>query len=221
VGASGDVGRGITEVSVQKGWQVVASGRNEQKLQELKSLHNELAIVAGDLCSEAQAEQLWSKAVGVYGGIDAVVISVNAPVVDQYLFDATADELLGLFQSNVLSHFNAAKTFIPKLAADGMFIGIGGGMADFIMPKMAHQSILQSALRQMYRGIVKEATKEGPSIKELMILSMVNGASRRDIAKPDWITDLDIGNHVCTIIETPDEFPKTVLSLQKRDQVGQ
>jgi NAD(P)-dependent dehydrogenase (short-subunit alcohol dehydrogenase family) len=220
VGATGDVGRGITEISVQKGWKVVAAARNQSKLDEIKSQHQGLATVAGDLSSEAQAEQLWTNAAGIYNGIDAVIISVNAPIANQLILDASSEELLSLFQHNVISHFNAAKAFLPKLPKDGLFIGIGGGMADFIMPKMAQHSMAQSALRQMYRGIVKEAGEDAPIIKELMILSMVNGVSCRERAKPSWVTDLDIGNHVCAILDNPSAFSKTILTLQSREQVG-
>ena len=221
VGAAGDVGKGITAVAVENGMQVIAAGRNEKKLQDLQSDHNEIAIVRGDLGTEAGAEQLWASAVECYGGIDAVVISVNAPIKGKALFSRSSDEVLALWQADVISHFVAAKTFIPKLAEDGIYIGIGGGMADFIMPTMGTGSMAQASLRNMYKMIVKEAVAPVANIRELMILSMVNGESRRDDALPTWITDLDIGKHVCAIINHPECFPQPILQLKSREQAGQ
>ena len=49
---------------------------------------------------------------------------------------------------------------------------------------------------------------------------MVNGESSRDKAKPDWVTDVDVGRHVCAILDAPITSPGPVLRLKSREQAG-
>jgi NAD(P)-dependent dehydrogenase (short-subunit alcohol dehydrogenase family) len=218
VGASGDVGQGIVPAAVEAGWRVVAAARNAVRLQRLCDA-DAVSVVTGDLASEAGAKALWAQACACWGGVDAVVVAVNAPNKPKPLMSQTADELREVLDANLLTHFIAAKTFIPRLAADGVFIGVGGGTADFIIPQMTQLSMAQAALRMMYRGLARE-NRAGPAIRELMIVSMVNGESKRDRAEPAWVTDAEVGRHVCAILAAPAEFPGPILKLENRDQVG-
>jgi NAD(P)-dependent dehydrogenase (short-subunit alcohol dehydrogenase family) len=222
VGASGDVGRGIVAAAREAGWRVVAAARDEAKLARLAAAHagGEIRTVRGDLGSEASAAALWTEAVACFGGLEAVVVTVNAPNSLAPLLDRSADELRGLLDQNVITHFVAAKSFIPMLPEDGVFIGIGGGTADFIIPNMGHVSMAQAALRMMYRAIGRERRGRGPAVRELMIVSMVNGESNRANADPAWITDVEVGRHVCAILADSTAFPEPVLTLKSRDQVG-
>lgn len=225
IGAAGDVGRGIVSEAIKAKWQVVAAGRSADKLASLSKKHSGSTIttVAGDITTEKGAQQLWEDVLACYGGINAVVISVNSAIANSRILEWNADELLNIYQQNVLTHFIAAKCFISKLGKEDIFIGIGGGTADFIAPKMAHLSMAQAALRMMYRGIEKENRKNenSPHIKELMIISMVNGESSRKVAEPSWLTDTDIGQHTCAILNEPARFPKAILTLSSREQIGE
>lgn len=221
VGAGGDVGRGVVEAALQSGRRVIACGRNPVRLEGLVAGHgtDRLACVAGSIGSEADAADLWDRAREPFGLIGDVVISVNAAGALQPILEWDADDLGEALAGNLLTHFVAAKTFIPRLPDDGMFLGIGGGTADFIFPNMAHFSIAQAGLRMLYRALGKEC-REGPAIRELIIVSMVSGASNRDRARPEWLTDEEVGRHVCAILDAPERYPDTVLKLQSRDQVG-
>jgi NAD(P)-dependent dehydrogenase (short-subunit alcohol dehydrogenase family) len=222
IGAAGDVGQGIVSAALASGRQVVAAGRDANKLQRLITQHGSerLACVTGDVGSEAGASALWDAAQGAFDGVRDVVISVNAPNQPRPLLDWRADELSTLLSDNLLTHFNAAKVFLPRMNKEGVLLGIGGGTADFIMPQMAHASMVQAGLRNFYKGLAKE-NRTGPVIRELMIVSMVNGQSNRAHAKPDWLTDEEIGRHICTILESPQGFPDAILQLKTREQVGQ
>lgn len=221
VGASGDVGWGVVQVALQSGRRVVAAGRDSAKLAGLHDhgRPDRLATVAGDIASERGAAQLWEAASQAFGSITDVVVSVNMPARVRRLAEWSSDELGGLLAGNLLTHFVAARTFLPRLPETGVLIGIGGGTADFIFPGMAPVSISQAALRMLYRGLAKER-ESGAQLRELMIVSMVAGRSNRSNAQPDWITDLEVGRHVCAILDQPDRFPKPILHLLSREQVG-
>jgi len=223
IGASGDVGQGVVEKALGKGWTVAAAGRTEEKLlaldKRLGSPKN-LRLVPGDIGDESGATALLEKAKASLGTIDAVVVAVNAPNTAKPLLDWTIPEFIKLLRDNLVSHFIAAKTFIPHLADGGIFIAIGGGTADFVIAGMGHLSIVQAAERMMIRALAKEHRGKTTHLRELMIISMVNGASTREQAAADWLTDTEIGEHITSIIARPAEFPGPILSLKSRDQVG-
>lgn len=223
IGASGDVGQGVVEKALGKGWTVAAAGRTEEKLlaldKRLGSPKN-LRLVPGDIGDESGATALLEKAKASLGTIDAVVVAVNAPNTAKPLLDWTIPEFIKLLRDNLVSHFIAAKTFIPHLADGGIFIAIGGGTADFVIAGMGHLSIVQAAERMMIRALAKEHRGKTTHLRELMIISMVNGASTRQQAAADWLTDTEIGEHITSIIARPAEFPGPILSLKSRDQVG-
>jgi hypothetical protein len=61
-----------------------------------------------------------------------------------------------------------------------------------------------SALPQLYRGIIREARGGLPArIRELLVAAFVSGPATRDVAKPDWITDDEIGEFVLDLLERP------------------
>jgi NAD(P)-dependent dehydrogenase (short-subunit alcohol dehydrogenase family) len=221
VGAAGDVGQGIVEAALSSGRQVIATGRDGERLRRLSARMNSdsLACIMGDIRSETGAAALWVDASKVCGEIDDVVVSVSAPNRFGPLLELDTDDLTGLLLDNLLVHFIAARVFLARMRESGLFIGIGGGTADFIIPKLAYASMVQAALRMMYRGLARER-QGGATLRELMIVSMVNGESNRARAKPEWVTDLDIGKHVCAILEAPERFPGPVLQLKSREQVG-
>lgn len=221
VGAAGDVGQGVVEAALAAGLQVVAAGRSAEKLQRIAARHPNaaLACITGDLGSESAAARLWDDAVAAFGCIDHVVVSVNTPAKPLPLMQWSAADLGAQLSGDVMVHFIAAKVFLPRLPESGLFIGIGGGTADFIIPTLAYISMAQAAQRMLYRGLARER-RAGAGIRELMVVSMVNGESNRDKAKPEWVTDVDIGRHVCAILDKPEAFPQPVLLLKSREQVG-
>jgi NAD(P)-dependent dehydrogenase (short-subunit alcohol dehydrogenase family) len=221
VGAAGNVGRGIVASALASGRNVVAAELKAEWLDDLKARHagEALAGVVGDIGSEAGAAALWDAACAPFGGVDHVVVSVNVPVRSRPLMDFDADELAKVLLGNTVTHFIGAKVLRPRMPDHGLLIGIGGGTADFIFPQQAHISMGQAAMRMMYRGAAKEA-KTGAQVHELMIISMVASEATRDIAQPDWITNLEVGQHICAILDDPEKFPKPVLHLRSRAQVG-
>jgi NAD(P)-dependent dehydrogenase (short-subunit alcohol dehydrogenase family) len=218
IGAAGDVGQGIVSVAADRGWQVAAAGRSVAKLEALATRHPRLALVVGDLGSPETAAALMQEANAALGGLDGVVVSVNAPASFLPLFDNDEESLVALFRSNIVSHFNAAKAALDILPMDGVLLGMGGGMADWVPPNGTHQSIVQAGLRNFYRGLAKEYRDR--TIRQMQIVSMVNGASKRDVAQESWLTDLECGTHACAIIENPDAFKGPVVVLKARDEVG-
>ncbi len=224
IGASGDVGQGIMASLARAGCRVVAAGRNPGRLQAVigrLELGAQVTTATGSVEDEAHAAELLARVNDVAPVLDAVVVSVNEPTRATPLFGMDTALLAGTLAANLLTHLAAARTFIPAVAEDGVYLGIGGGMADFIAPGLGHVSVAQAGLRNLYRALAAELKERRVAIRELIVASMVNGESKRGIADPRWLTELEIGDHVRAILDAPAQFPGPVLTLRSRKQVGQ
>ncbi|HXQ25082.1 MAG TPA: SDR family oxidoreductase [Candidatus Acidoferrales bacterium] len=224
IGATGDVGQGIVSALLKANYRVIAASRGEDRLRALAHRLGSpasLRAIKGSVESEGTAAVLLEKIRERGDALDTVITSVSAPMKSgAMLFERSADDLSQILRDNLLTHFVAAKIFIPAIAKGGVYLSIGGGLADFVRPGFGHHSMAQAALRMMLRTLAVELEDRPVAVRELLIASMVNGESRRAIAQADWVTDLDIGEHVRAILERPQDFPDLIQTLRSRQQVG-
>lgn len=220
IGATGDVGQGLVHAAVERGWFVAAAGRDAARLERIAAVYpgEQVKPVVGDVSGPTPARALLDAASAAMDGIDAVIVSVNAPNEVRALSDWTPDGLLAMFDGNVITHFNALTAALDSLAPDAVIIGIGGGTADFVRAGSAHISMGQAALRMLYRGVAKE--RPDRLVRELQIVAMVDGESTRHKADDSWLKAEEIGRHACAIIERPAEFPGPVVVLRHQDPIG-
>jgi NAD(P)-dependent dehydrogenase (short-subunit alcohol dehydrogenase family) len=218
IGASGDVGQGIVAAAASRRWVIGAAGRTETKLKAVAVRHSGVVPLVGDVGSLRAAAKLVAESFAALGGLDAVIVSVNQPASFRPLFENDEESLVTLFRSNVITHFHAAKAALDALPADGVLLGMGGGMADWVPPNGTHQSIAQAGLRNLYRGLAKEYRDR--FVRQMQIVSMVNGDSKREVAQESWLTDRECGEHACAIVDQPTEFMGPVVVLKSREEVG-
>ena len=227
IGATGDVGRGICTVLLEAGYHVIAASRGGPRLTELRNglaaraSGGRLDILEGSVESEARAAQFRDAALKLAdGNLHAVVASINGPTTIKPLLESSTEELTGVINANLVSHFIAAKTFIPAIAKGGMYMSIGGGMTDFVVPGYGMVSTCQGAQRNMFRMISREARGGPVAVRELLLYSMIAGESKRDKAEASWLTDEDCGRHVLAVLRDPQAFAGPILALRSREQVG-
>ena len=142
VGATGDVGYGIVKALLSSSHTVIAVSRSLSRLQSLyPSRPSHLHFVEGSVSDDSSASNLWKSILSVSQGrtINNVITSVNAPRTPLRLTSMTSQTFSELLQGNLVSHFVAARTFIPELQKSsngqpqkGVYLAIGGGAADFV-----------------------------------------------------------------------------------------
>jgi NAD(P)-dependent dehydrogenase (short-subunit alcohol dehydrogenase family) len=201
VGATGDVGTGVLRAMIGRGWTVVAVSRTPARLAAVQAEHGSaVRTIVGDISDDAGGARLAAE----LGPVDAVVVSVHAGYPLRQVLEWPADELNALVAGNVGAHLVAARHLMPLVRDGGDFLGIGGGMADLVIPRYVPLAIAQAAQRQLYRGLIREAG-EDPRVRlrELLVAAMVNGPSTRERARPDWITEDEIGDHVAELLTEP------------------
>src|ERR1700722_3987428 len=118
VGATGDVGNAGAGELLKAGHNVIAVSRGGAKMAALASRHGgqSLQVVQGSVADEATAGALLSAIRERTKTVDAVVSSINVlPHRPETLLAWDSAELLKTMQHNLITHFVAAKTFIPLL----------------------------------------------------------------------------------------------------------
>lgn len=218
IGASGEVGEGIAAALLDAGRSVIAVARSTSgldALQERLGRSERLSTLIGLVDDDAAATRLADAA----GPVAAVVVAVNGFRKPSRLADIDSETMAALLRGDLLSHYAALRCFLPRLPADGAFIGIGGGSADFILNGGVYMSMAQAALRNLYRGHAHERPDDAPHLRELIIASIVAGRKHSQ-ADPLWVTPREVGEQVCAMIERPADFPGPVWRFGRRDHTG-
>ena len=224
IGATGDVGQGICRALLGAGHRVVGASRNLVNLEALKKRlahHGSLDLVPGSVASVSEARDLLDKVKRLVGKLDCVITTVNQKTGKKPLIERDPEDLKKHLEANLIPHFIAAQIFIDAIEAGGMYLSIGGGMADFIVPGNGLGAVAQAAQRNMFRMISREARGGPVLIRELLLYSHITGESNRVGADPAWFTDIECGRHVLAIMSDPDKFPGPILGLKAKEQVGQ
>jgi NAD(P)-dependent dehydrogenase (short-subunit alcohol dehydrogenase family) len=223
IGATGDVGRGIVGVLTRAGHTVAAVARQSARLSALRAdsdTPERTRIICGSVADDASAAALLVAIRAALPTIDAVVVSVNAPRVPAPLLTHSSASLAAMIHQDLISHYAAARAFIPAIAPGGVFLGIGGGSCDLVLHEGVPQSVAQGGLRQLYRGLAHEFRNSAVFIRELIIASVVNGVSTRTTAHPLWVTDQEVGQQVASILSDASTYPGPILRLARRDGSG-
>lgn len=222
IGATGDVGRGVSMALHGAGYGIVAVGRSRVTLDALRQelAIPDLAVLAGSVGTAAEAARLAEDITATAPRPDVVAVTVNGTTTQTPLLELGAPELDRVLRENVSPHVIAANALIPIVAEGGAYVGIGGGMADNVFPGMAAISMAQAAQRVFYRYLAREPTYAGVNVRELMLYSMIAGRSKAEVAEPHWITAEEVGRHLVAILSDLDAFAGPILTLKSRKQIG-
>lgn len=223
IGATGDVGRGIVPALLHAGHDVVAIARNPDRLAALAAEFGSpaaLTTCAGSLAGDADVTLLRDALLARPGGVTNIVVSVNGARIISPLFDHDSDSFAQMLRNDLVSHYTAIRALLPILPAGGVYLGIGGGSADFILEGGAYMSVAQAGLRMMYRALAHELRDRPATLRQLIVASVVNGATTRAFADPAWVTDREIGDQVAAMLADPAAFPDPVWRIARRDESG-
>ncbi|WP_236791967.1 NAD(P)H-binding protein [Amycolatopsis sp. GM8] len=201
LGATGDVGLGVVEAALARGWAVTAVARRKEALDELAAEFGPMVqtlagSINGDEAAAALADTL------DLGPGTSVVNTISGPWPPQRLLSTSYDELVTYFAGYVGAHLSAARALLPRLADGAVYLAVGGGMADFVPRGLAPVSMAQAAQRNLYRGL--QAENRDALIRELMIVSKVNGRGNRHEASDEWLTAEQIGQRIVAVVDDPD-----------------
>ena len=203
-GGAGYVGEGIVKAFLQEGATVVVSARDTDKLEELRGLLGELASsrfvpMLGDFGQVESAERLRDDILNKFGRLDAVVASLGGNWTGNLpLTQVSMEDWQRYLQSNLTTHFVAARTFLPVLAQNkgSSYTFLGGGAGETAIPNYSLIAIPAAGQLMMAKVLIEEMKGSGVRINEVVIHSLVATRANQGQAQPQWITALEIGECV-------------------------
>ncbi|HEY9653208.1 MAG TPA: SDR family oxidoreductase [Coleofasciculaceae cyanobacterium] len=200
-GGAGYVGEGIVRALLKESATVVVPARGMEKLDELRGLLGELAgdrffPMIGDFGQLESAENLRDQIISKFGRLDALVASLggnwtgNVP-----LTQVSMEDWQKYLQSNLTTHFIAARTFLPVLAQNkgSSYTLVGGGAAEIAIPNYSLIAIPAAGQLMMAKVFMEEMKGSSVRINEVVIHSLVATRANQGQAKPEWITADEIG----------------------------
>lgn len=202
LGGAGNVGEGIVRAYLKAGAIVVVPSRKAEKLEELRTYLGELAHperfipIVGEISEIDSAERIRDQLLKQFGQLDAVVASLggwwsgNRPVTE-----VSIAEWQQYLDSNLTSHFIAARTFLPVLKENKgtSYTLIGGAAAEVPIPNVSPVSISAAGQLMLAQVLMEENKGSTVRINEVMVHSWVATRSSKERSQATWVSADDIG----------------------------
>lgn len=202
LGGAGNVGEGIVRAFLKAGAIVAVPSRKPEKLEELRTYLGEIAHpdkfipIVGEITQIESAENIRDQLLKQFGQIDAVVASLggwwfgNKPITE-----VAITEWQQYLDSNLTSHFIAARTFIPVLKErkGATYTLIGGSAAEVPIPNVSPVSIPAAGQLMLAQVLMQENKGSAVRINEVIVHSWVATRTSQERSQPTWISADDIG----------------------------
>jgi 3-oxoacyl-[acyl-carrier protein] reductase len=200
-GGTGSVGEGIVRAFLKQGATVVVPSRTAERLEQLRGYLGELAKdrfipVTGDMNEIETAERLRDEVLNKVGRLDAVVASLNGRWNENLpLIKVSLADWRRMLDSNLTSHFIAARTFLPVLERGSSYTLIGGGAADYAVPNYGPVCVPAAGELMLTQVLIEEMKGSGVRINEVVVNSYIVTRERSGEGHPEWITADEVGRY--------------------------
>ena len=205
IGGSGGVGEGVVRTLIDDGARVVATGRDQSRLQGLAgridSARLDVTLLdALDPDLDEQAAALAAK----FGLFDGVVVSLASSINLQrkpLLSLDNAEWEAQRLVPDLTSIFRLYRATVPYMQPSGALISLNGYSADLPIPGNGGNSIAAAAAKAMTRTVAAELIQTGPRVYGVM-MGVVRTRARQvaGIDNPEWIDGTEIGAHVAELV---------------------
>lgn len=207
LGGAGDVGEGVVRQLRQAGWDVLVPSRSREKLDHVAGSTDGpggFIPILGDVGSAEGASNIAAE-VRSHGNARLVVASLGGWWSGPPLLEMEAEDLDGVIAGGLISHFHAARAFIPLLMSvpGSQYVFINGGAARMPVPGSAPISIVASAQEMMQRAFASEIPEDRPHIYTLLLSVLIETRSRK-VAPEGSISADDVG---AAVIERFEDRP--------------
>ena len=203
-GATSGIGYELTKALCEKGHNVVATGRNLAKLEELSELTG-CQTVQADLSDPQQALELVGKAVEQLGGLDVLINNAGMNSRKCGIDEFTVEEFdyqyaVNLRAPAVLSR-EALKVMKP--AKSGQIINVLSTVAKRSNETMSVYTAMKQGLAGFSAILMKEAQPHGIKVTSLF----PGGADTnfREVDRPQYMHPKRVAETIAVLLELPQD----------------
>lgn len=202
-GGTGNVGEGIVPVFLKEGATVIVPSRRQDSLDKLREFIGDLATdkfvpMIANIGTLEGAEQLRDDILNKFGNLDGVLVSLGGWWTGNKPLTELEMEVWERFlESNLTSHFVAARSFLPVLAKKkgSTYTLLGGSAAEIPFPNVSPVAITAAGQLMLTKVIVEEMKGSGVRINEVIVQGMVKTRVMEAHSGPEWITPQEIGEY--------------------------
>ena len=162
-GSTQGIGRGLAAEFLQRGDNVVISGRNQQRLDEtIQSMTQHEERVIGQSCDVADCEQvqaLWDVAMANFGAVDIWINNAGLARTVWPILEVPQGEIESMVRTNMLGTINGCRVAAAGMKAQGqgkIFNVLGGGSDGEYFPGLGIYGTTKRGLNYFTDALVKE-----------------------------------------------------------------
>lgn len=214
-GATSGIGFETVKLLTSKGHQVVATGRNQNKLNELESLDNCTAIQA-DLSCPNQTVEMFHQANKALNGIDVLINNAGmnsrkCPIEDFTLEEFDEQYAINLRAPALLSR-EALKTM--KVKKHGYIINVLSTVAKRANETMSVYTAMKQGLTGFSSILMKEAQPHG--INVTCLFPGGTDTNFRKAERPEYMSAKGVANTINHILELPEDIIMHEMTFRPR-----
>ena len=166
-GASSGIGAAIAIAFAEAGWNVMAAGRNEDRLEEVAEVSDNIATWAGELVESDDCDELVADTIDEFGSIDCLVNS--AGVLLRADAEETDDELWrDTLSVNLDVPFYLSRAALPHLVTTaGSIINISSFWGLRSGPRTTAYSVSKAGLLMLTRSLARDYAASGVRVNAI------------------------------------------------------
>lgn len=216
-GASSGIGAATAIAFAEAGWEVMAAGRDEGRLEEVADVSESIATWAGELVESEDCDELVADTIDEFGHIDCLVNSAGV-IVRANVADTSDDEWRYTMGINLDAVFYMSRAALPHLLkSDGSIVNVASDWGLKGGARAAAYCASKGAVVQLTRAMALDHAADGLRI---------NAVCPGDVDTPMLVSEaeeegLDLEEHLAQAAEgspngriaTPEEVAALILFL--------
>ncbi len=216
-GSTRGIGRGLAEQFLQRGCQLVVSGRDQatvdQVAAELAQRWGEDKVLgqACEVCDAVQLQSLWDAAVDKFGSVDIWVNNAGMSIPRKNLLDSEPCELQQIVSVNLTGLLLANRVALRGMTGQGsgqIWNMEGFGSGNQVQPGMCAYGATKRAVNYINKALQKEIAGTGVQVCTLspgiVVTDLLIGDY--DTSSPEWEKSKKIFNILGDKVETVTPF---------------
>lgn len=203
-GATSGIGFELAKLLSEQGHKVVATGRNQQKLNELATQYQCL-VVEADLADPQQLSDMFDTAMAELGHLDVLInnagLNTRKAMIDEFSLEEFDLQYAVNLRAPALLCQKSLKVMKPR--ESGTIINVVSTVA-----KRANESMsVYTAMKQGFAGfssiLMKEAQPHG--IKVSTLFPGGTDTNFREQARPQYMSPASVAKTIAAILSLPDD----------------
>lgn len=166
-GASSGIGAAIAIAFAEDGWDVMAAGRHEGRLEEVADVSDKIVIWAGDLQDSEDCDELVADTIDEFGQIDCLVNNAGV-IVRADAADTTDEDWRFTMTTNLDVPFFLSRAALPwLLQSEGSIINIASDWGINGGERAAAYCASKGGLVLLTKAMAKDHAREGVRVNAI------------------------------------------------------